>query len=192
MKKKTSDSFYVDLGVIDCETFNNLYPFVNEYLLSDDCGSWEPSRDGNVKEMLDVKTHITNPYRRCVGGYGRNIHIFFLLAEAMWIALGHKDVDWLVLFNKQMAKYSDDGKSFHAPYGYRLRHWGNRSEDSFVGENFQAAFVYGKPQYASGGYVYLESFVRFRIQNQGHPVQRYCDDEDSRRSVDYNHCQSFQ
>ena len=142
MKKKTSDSFYVDLGVIDCETFNNLYPFVNEYLLSDDCGSWEPSRDGNVKEMLDVKTHITNPYRRCVGGYGRNINIFFLLAEAMWIALGHKDVDWLVLFNKQMAKYSDDGKSFHAPYGYRLRHWGNRSEDSFVGENFQAARGY--------------------------------------------------
>ena len=142
MKKKTSNAFYVDLGVVDCETFNNLYPFLNEYLLSDECGSWEPSRDGNVKEMLDVKTHITNPYRRCVGGYGRNINIFFLLAEAMWIALGRKDVDWLVLFNKQMAKYSDDGKSFHAPYGYRLRHWGNRSEDSFVGENFQAARGY--------------------------------------------------
>lgn len=139
---KTTNSFNVDLGVIDCDTFNSIYPTVNDYLLSDACGSWAPSRDGNVKEMLDVKTHIVNPYRRCVGGYGRNINIFFLLAEAMWIALGRKDVDWLVLFNKQMGKYSDDGRSFHAPYGYRLRHWGNRSEDSFIDENSQAARGY--------------------------------------------------
>ena len=141
-KMTTTNSFYVDLGVIDCETFNSAYPSVNAYLLSEECGPWAPSRDGNVKEMLDVKTHIHNPYRRCVGGYGRNINVFFLLAEAMWIALGRKDVDWLVLFNKQMAKYSDDGKSFHAPYGYRIRHWGNRSEDEFVGDNYQAAKGY--------------------------------------------------
>lgn len=140
--KKSTNSFNVDLGVVDCDTFNDIYPEVNSYLLSEECGSWAPSRDGNVKEMLDVKTHIKNPYRRCVGGYGRNINIFFLLAEAMWIALGRKDVDWLVLFNKQMAKYSDDGKSFHAPYGYRLRHWGNRSEDAFIDENSQAARGY--------------------------------------------------
>lgn len=140
--EKYTNYFFTNLGVIECDTFNDIYPIVNDYLLSDECGAWAPSRDGNVKEMLDVKTHITNPYRRCVGGYGRNINIFFLLAEAMWIALGRKDVDWLVLFNKQMAKYSDDGKSFHAPYGYRLRHWGNRSEDSFVDENSQAARGY--------------------------------------------------
>ena len=140
--EKYTNYFFTNLGVIECDTFNDIYPIVNDYLLSDECGAWAPSRDGNVKEMLDVKTHITNPYRRCVGGHGRNINIFFLLAEAMWIALGRKDVDWLVLFNKQMAKYSDDGKSFHAPYGYRLRHWGNRSEDSFVDENSQAARGY--------------------------------------------------
>ena len=140
--EKYTNYFFTNLGVIECDTFNDIYPIVNDYLLSDECGAWAPSRDGNVKEMLDVKTHITNPYRRCVGGHGRNINIFFLLAEAMWIALGRKDVDWLVLFNKQMAKYSDDGKSFHAPYGYRLRHWGNRSEDAFIDENSQAARGY--------------------------------------------------
>ena len=139
---KTTNYFYASLGVIDCDTFNEVYPVVNDYLLSEECGSWAPSRDGNVKEMLDVKTHISNPYRRCVGGYGRNINVFFLLAEAMWIALGRKDVAWLTLFNKQMAKYSDDGVSFHAPYGYRLRHWGNRSEDAFIDENSQAARGY--------------------------------------------------
>lgn len=139
---ESTNAIYVDLGVIDCDTFNSVYPLVNKYLLSEECGSWMSSRDGNVKEMLDVKTHIRNPYRRCVGGYGRNINVFFLLAEAMWIALGRKDVAWLTLFNKQMAKYSDNGVSFHAPYGYRIRHWGNRSEDTFMDDNSQAARGY--------------------------------------------------
>lgn len=139
---ETTNAIYVSLGVIDCDTFSSVYPLVNKYLLSEECGPWAPSRDGNVKEMLDVKTHIRNPYRRCVGGYGRNINVFFLLAEAMWIALGRKDVAWLTLFNKQMAKYSDNGVSFHAPYGYRIRHWGNRSEDTFMDDNSQAARGY--------------------------------------------------
>lgn len=154
MVKKINE-FNVGLGVINCDTFNSVYPRVNEYLLGDECGNWNPSRDGNVKEMLDIKTHILNPYRRCVGGYGRNINVFFLLAEAMWIALGRKDVAWLTLFNKQMEKYSDDGVCFHAPYGYRIRHWGNRSEDTFVDENSQAA----------RGYDQLSDAVRLFAEN---------------------------
>lgn len=152
---KNRDYFFVDLGVVECETFNHIYPHLNDYLLSDACGAWAPSRDGNVKEMLDIKTHITNPYRRCVGGFKRNVNIFFLLAEAMWIALGRKDVAWLTLFNKQMAKYSDDGVSFHAPYGYRIRHWGNRAEDSFIDEN----------SLASRGYDQLSDAVRLFGEN---------------------------
>lgn len=137
--EKHQNVFYVEQAVIDCDTFNAIYPAVNEYLLDEQGGPWLPSRDGNVKEILDVKTHIRNPYRRCVGGYGRNINVFFLLAEAMWIALGRKDVRWLTMFNKQMEKYSDDGHSFHAPYGYRIRHWGSRSEDVVLDENSKVA-----------------------------------------------------
>ena len=122
--------FIPELGVIRCDTFSTVYPFVNNYLWNKE--KFDPSRDGEVKEMLDVKTHITNPYRRCVGGYGRNINVFFLLAEAMWIAMGCRDVEFLSLFNKNMEKYSDDGKVFHAPYGWRMRHWGIRSEDVFT------------------------------------------------------------
>ena len=122
--------FVPEFGVAKCETFSTIYPLMNSYIFSEK--DYEPSRDGEVKEMLDVKTHIMNPYRRCVGGYGRNINVFFLLAEAMWIALGKKDVKFLTLFNKKMAEYSDNGEVFHAPYGFRLRHWGIRSEDNFV------------------------------------------------------------
>jgi len=132
--------FAPELGVVKTESFSGMYPLINYYIYTQ--RPYESSRDGEVKEIFDLKTQLTNPYRRCVGGYERNINIFFLLAEAMWIALGKKDVSFLTLFNKKMADFSDDGKTFHAPYGYRLRHWGIRTEDSFVDDNLNASKGY--------------------------------------------------
>lgn len=135
-----SNIFIPELGVTRVETFSSVYPMINHYILTQKKS--ESSRDGNVKEILDFTTKILNPYRRCVGGYGRNINVFFLLAEAIWIALGRKDVSFLTLFNKNMSNFSDDGMVFHAPYGYRLRHWGIRTEDSFVDDNLNASKGY--------------------------------------------------
>lgn len=132
--------FEPNLAVVKTDTFSEVYPVLNEYLLEK--REWELCRDGKVKEILDFKTIVTNPYRRLVGGYGRNINPFFLLAEAMWIFCGRKDVRFLSLFNKNMEQFSDDGKVFHAPYGFRLRHWGVRSEDKFCEENLHAAQGY--------------------------------------------------
>ena len=132
--------FEPDLAVVKTDTFSKVYPVINNYLLEDK--EWEECRDGKVKEILDFKTILTNPYRRLVGGYNRNINPFFLLAEAMWIFYGRKDVKFLTLFNKNMQQFSDDGRVFHAPYGFRLRHWGVRSEDRFCEENMHAAQGY--------------------------------------------------
>lgn len=131
-----------DLGVGKNDTFSELYPTLNFMFMNDEKIVWEDSRDGLVKERLDFKTIITNPYRRCVGGYDRNINVFFLLAEAMWIFTGRKDVKFLTFFNKRMADFSDDGQVFHAPYGFRLRHWGVRAEDKFLEENLHASQGY--------------------------------------------------
>lgn len=132
--------FIPDLGVIRNDNFSEAYPFVNKFIMEKE--PWSDSRDGKVKEMLNVKTMIDNPYRRICGGYNRNINIFFLLAEAMWIFVGRKDVEFLTMFNKNMENFSDDGKTFHAPYGFRLRHWGIASEDKFLEENLHAAQGY--------------------------------------------------
>lgn len=126
-----------ELGVAITESFSEMYPIMNWYIFNKK--DFEESRDGEVKEVLDFKTQLLNPYRRCVGGYKRDINIFFLLAEAMWIATGKKDVHFLTMFNKRMSDFSDDGKTFHAPYGYRLRHWGIRTEDSFIDDVFLEA-----------------------------------------------------
>ena len=143
-----------ELGVAMTDTFSTLYPELNHWILEKNEG-WDESRAGNIKETMNFKTIITNPYRRVVGGYNRNPNVFFLLAEAMWIFIGRKDVRFLTLFNKKMAEFSDDGKVFHAPYGFRLRHWGVRSEDKYNEENLHAA----------QGYDQVEDAIRLLANN---------------------------
>jgi len=110
------------------ETFSKSYPVINKYIVEN--GDHVESRNGDTKEILNFKTEIHNPYRRCVGNNGRDINVFFLLAEALWIFRGRKDVDFLVKFNNQMKEYSDDGVNFHAPYGFRMRRYGVSSFDN--------------------------------------------------------------
>lgn len=129
-------SLYPRLGVLKTDTFSRAYPSLNGEILRLPI---QTSRNGDTHEILDFKTQLTNPYRRFVGGYGRNINPFFLLAEAVWIFAGRKDVAFLKLFNEKMGDFSDDGVVFHAPYGFRLRHWGVRAEDKYVEENNHAS-----------------------------------------------------
>ena len=56
--------FIPDAGVVRADTFSDMYPLVNYYIFTQK--EYEESRDGKVKEVLDFKTQLTNPYRRCV------------------------------------------------------------------------------------------------------------------------------
>lgn len=133
------NKFSKEFNVVKTDSFSSVYPIINNEINKQ---TFKDSRGGRVKEFLDFKTIINNPYKRCVGGCERNINVFFLLAEAMWIALGRKDVKFLNIFNKKMKDFSDDGINFHAPYGFRLRHWGVRTEDSFIEEGLNASRGY--------------------------------------------------
>lgn len=68
-----------------------------------------------------VLTNWMFPQKRVMFNPARNANPFFHLMEALWILQGRKDVRWLTLFNKRMANFSDDGTTFHAPYGYRIK-----------------------------------------------------------------------
>jgi len=102
--------------------FASIYPELNKALFEN--GTVVNSRYGVTKEFLSFRTEYYNPIARCVGGQGRDINIFFLLAEALWIWSGRYDVEFLTMFNSRMSEFSDNGKTFHAPYGFRLRDWG--------------------------------------------------------------------
>lgn len=117
--------FNADLGSGKSDFFEDLYFELSNQIVQN--GDRVGSRNGLTTEFLNFKTIVGDPRARCVGGYKRDINVFFLLAEAMWIWAGKKDVGFLTIFNKRMADYSDNGVSFHAPYGYRLRNYGVHS-----------------------------------------------------------------
>lgn len=74
-----------------------------------------------------VTTYL-NPTERVIFSPTRDANPFFHLMESLWILAGRNDVEWLAQFNAKMKDYSDDGETFHAPYGYRLRnHFRNKT-----------------------------------------------------------------
>src|SRR4051812_44092557 len=66
-------------------------------------------------------TEYQNPTERVVWSEARDANPFFHLMESLWILAGRSDVAFLAEFNARMAEYSDNNKTFHAPYGERLR-----------------------------------------------------------------------
>lgn len=66
-----------------------------------------------------------NPVHRVIWLKSRNANPFFHIFEFVWMLAGRNDVRTLSAFNANMKAYSDDGETFNAPYGYRLReHFG--------------------------------------------------------------------
>lgn len=120
-----------------CENFDTLYPLLHTKLYSD--GNLQETREGasstnKSREVLDFKTEILKPTQRCIGGHDRNMNIFFLLAEALWIFAGRRDVAFMDTFNSKLKDYSDDGSVYNAPYGWRIRRHGINSNLSNVRE----------------------------------------------------------
>lgn len=68
-----------------------------------------------------VMTVYGRPQERVSFSVARDANPFFHLFESLWILAGRNDVGFLQIFNKKMGDYSDDGRTFHAPYGWRLR-----------------------------------------------------------------------
>lgn len=106
---KTFESFSVDA----------LYMDALRCVLAD--GAEVESRVSKTLEVHPVTMTLSRPSDRLITMYGRRINITFALMEVLWILLGRKDVATLSPFNARITDYSDDGETFNAAYGYRLR-----------------------------------------------------------------------
>lgn len=69
-------------------------------------------------ELLHSSITIEDPRQRIV--LARPINPAFAIAEVIWILAGSKDLAFINYWNPLMKKFSDDGKSLHGAYGYRL------------------------------------------------------------------------
>lgn len=80
-----------------------------------------------------VVTIYEQPWKHVLVSPERDINPFFHFFESLWILAGRGDLTFLEQFNSRMREYSDDGKSFNAPYGYRWRkHFGKDQLDEIV------------------------------------------------------------
>jgi thymidylate synthase len=70
-------------------------------------------------------TEYLKPDERVLFSEVRDANPYFHFFESLWILAGRQDVEFLAQFLPRMADFSDDGTTFHAAYGYRLRkHFG--------------------------------------------------------------------
>lgn len=110
-------------------TFTSTVRNVNEALRRLVSMSHKPSlwRDVSPRGMQTLEfrgvfvTEYTHPQERVLFNTVRDANPFFHLMEALWIMDGRDDVAFLNQFNSNISTFSDDGKTFNAPYGYRLR-----------------------------------------------------------------------
>lgn len=74
-----------------------------------------------LEHVGTVVTEYRNPTERVLFSADRDAHPFFHFMESLWILDGRRDVAWIDRYLSSLKKYSDDGRVYHAAYGYRMR-----------------------------------------------------------------------
>lgn len=103
------------------EGVNDALPTLMNDLLVE--GEEHGSRNGAVKELTHVGITLTHPMRREIILDERKPNIAAQIAETAWVLAGRNDLDFLSHYLPRAADFSDDGFTWRAGYGPRLRHW---------------------------------------------------------------------
>lgn len=108
------------------------------------------SRNGRVKELTNVQITLTKPWEREVLSAHRHASVAAQIAETMWVLAGRNDVEWLSHYLPRAAEFSDDGSTWRAGYGPRLRGWEAYQAKTMhipgpTGKEWDRAFVRDEP-----------------------------------------------
>jgi thymidylate synthase len=80
-------------------------------------------RGRQTRELTSRVIRLENPTERCVTLPGRRNSIFAAAAETMWVLSGRNDLSFLTYYLERAPQFSDDGTTWRAGYGPRLRNW---------------------------------------------------------------------
>lgn len=86
-------------------------------------GSEITVRGERTREILHRVTVLERPLERFVFLPRRGNDPFAQITEAVWLLAGRDDVAWLARYVPRAVDYSDDGETWRAAYGPRLRRW---------------------------------------------------------------------
>lgn len=80
-------------------------------------------RGDEVRELRNRVTVLHAPLERCVILPCRSNSIIASTMETIWVLAGRQDIGWLREYLPRAADFSDDGTTWRAAYGPRLRNW---------------------------------------------------------------------
>lgn len=104
-----------------------------------DKGVWRETRGFKCLEFPEpVLIKITDPTSRWCTIKERKWNYIIPYAESLWLALGYNNLDDLPgYYVKSIYDYSDDGHTWRAGYGSRMRRFNNSIEDYKEGKNYK-------------------------------------------------------
>lgn len=70
-----------------------------------------------IRELTGMMSHLHYPAQNIFAHSERNLNYRFMVAEWLWIWFGHDDVATIARYNKQIARFSDNGVTFNGSYG---------------------------------------------------------------------------
>jgi thymidylate synthase len=101
---------------------NTALPILMEHLLeAPEVGS----RAGRVHEMTHVGITLRQPQERYIILPDRKPSLPAQIAETVWVLSGRQDIEWLSHYLPRAKDFSDDGQTWRAGYGPRMRSWRN-------------------------------------------------------------------
>lgn len=74
-----------------------------------------------TRELSHVAITLRKPWQRELTLPGRKANIAAQIAETMWVLAGRNDIGWLSSYLPRAVDFSDDGETWRAGYGPRLR-----------------------------------------------------------------------
>jgi thymidylate synthase len=80
-------------------------------------------REESVLELRNRITVLQKPMERCLFLRRRGDSIVGNVAEALWVMAGKNEISWLESYLPRAKDFSDDGRTWRAAYGPRLRQW---------------------------------------------------------------------
>jgi thymidylate synthase len=80
-------------------------------------------RGSRIRELRNRLTVLERPRERCLFLPRRGNNVVASLAETLWVIAGRDDIGWLSAYLPRVSEFSDDGTTWRAAYGPRLRSW---------------------------------------------------------------------
>jgi thymidylate synthase len=104
--------------VIYGQSMNETWLDLLRYLLI--YGETAKPRRQLIVETRPAVIRLESPRKALLSVPDRFLNYSFMVAEWLWIVTGRHDVEMISYYNKQIAEFSDDGKTFFGAYGPRF------------------------------------------------------------------------